>query len=74
MDILQKDAIREIANLGKAEAGEVDIVVIDIPDVPGLAAGLATVPGVVEHGLFIGLAKAIIVADAAGVEILGDLA
>ena len=45
-----------------------------IPDVPGLAAGLATVPGVVEHGLFIGLAKAIIVADAAGVEILGDLA
>ena len=44
-----------------------------IPDAPGLAAGLATVPGVVEHGLFIGLAKAVIVADASGVEIMGDL-
>ena len=45
-----------------------------IPDVPGLAAGLVSVPGVVEHGLFIGLAQAVIVADAAGVEIMGDLA
>ena len=44
-----------------------------IPDVAGLAAGLVSVPGVVEHGLFIGLAKAVIVADAAGVEVLGDL-
>ena len=44
-----------------------------IPDVAGLAAGLVSVPGVVEHGLFIGLANAIIVADAAGVEIMGDL-
>ena len=44
-----------------------------IPDAPGLAAGLVSVPGVVEHGLFIGLARAVIVADAAGVEIMGDL-
>jgi len=44
-----------------------------IPDAAGLAAGLVSVPGVVEHGLFIGLAKAVIVADAAGVEIMGDL-
>jgi ribose 5-phosphate isomerase A len=32
------------------------------------------IPGVVEHGLFIGLAKAVIVADEAGVEVIGDLA
>jgi ribose 5-phosphate isomerase A len=44
-----------------------------IPDAPGLAEALVSAPGVVEHGLFIGMAKAIIVADAAGVEILGDL-
>ena len=44
-----------------------------IPDAPLLAAGLATIPGVVEHGLFIGLATAVIVADAAGIEIMGDL-
>jgi ribose 5-phosphate isomerase A len=45
-----------------------------IPDPAGLAAGLGSVPGVMEHGLFIGLAKAVIVADASGVEIMGDLA
>jgi ribose 5-phosphate isomerase A len=44
-----------------------------IPDAPALARGLVAIPGVVEHGLFIGLAKAVIVADAAGVDVLGDL-
>ncbi|MDB5648790.1 MAG: rpiA [Hyphomicrobiales bacterium] len=44
-----------------------------IPDPEGLARGLNAIPGVVEHGLFIGLAKTIIVADAAGVEVIGDL-
>lgn len=44
-----------------------------IPDVAALSAGLATVPGVVEHGLFIGLANAVIVADATGVEVFGSL-
>ena len=38
-----------------------------IPDVNALSAALHTIPGVVEHGLFIGLAKAIILADATGI-------
>jgi ribose 5-phosphate isomerase A len=33
---------------------------------------LAPIPGVVEHGLFIGLARAAIIAGAEGVEVLGD--
>ncbi len=44
-----------------------------IPDPEPLAAALTAIPGVVEHGLFLGLAKAVIVADAAGVDIIGDL-
>ena len=44
-----------------------------IPDVAALSAGLVTVPGVVEHGLFTGLASAVIVADANGVEVFGSL-
>jgi ribose 5-phosphate isomerase A len=45
-----------------------------ISDADGLARALNVIPGVVEHGLFIGLAKAVIVADEAGVEVIGDLA
>ncbi len=41
-----------------------------IPDPPRLAEALARVPGVVETGLFVGMARAIIVADERGVEIL----
>jgi ribose 5-phosphate isomerase A len=33
---------------------------------------LSPIPGVVEHGLFIGLARAAIIAGAEGVEVLGD--
>jgi ribose 5-phosphate isomerase A len=33
---------------------------------------LSPIPGVVEHGLFIGLACAAIIAGAEGVEVLGD--
>jgi ribose 5-phosphate isomerase A len=44
-----------------------------IPDPAGLAARLTAIPGVVEHGLFLGLASAVIVADEAGVDIIGDL-
>jgi ribose 5-phosphate isomerase A len=43
-----------------------------IPDPEALARSLATIPGVVEHGLFIGLASTIIVADAAGTRLLGE--
>jgi ribose 5-phosphate isomerase A len=44
-----------------------------IPHPDGLALALCAVPGVVEHGLFIGLASAVISAGAAGVEIFGRL-
>jgi ribose 5-phosphate isomerase A len=33
---------------------------------------LSPIPGVVEHGLFIGLARTAIIAGAEGVEVLGD--
>jgi ribose 5-phosphate isomerase A len=43
-----------------------------IPDAEALASALARVPGVVEHGLFLGLADAIIVAAERGVEVIGS--
>ena len=45
----------------------------EIPHPKRLAEALVAIPGVVETGLFIGLASAIIVADTGGVEILGAL-
>ncbi len=44
-----------------------------IPRPKDLADRLAAIPGVVEHGLFIGIAKAVISAGPAGIEILGQL-
>jgi ribose 5-phosphate isomerase A len=41
-----------------------------IPDPQALAARLAAVPGVMEHGLFIGLARAAIVAGPDGVRLI----
>src|SRR6478672_6487403 len=41
-----------------------------IPDPLSLAARLAEIPGVVEHGLFVGLAHCAIIASAAGVQVL----
>jgi ribose 5-phosphate isomerase A len=41
-----------------------------IPDPLWLAARLAEIPGVVEHGLFVGLAQRAIIASAAGVRVL----
>ncbi|MEA2840497.1 MAG: ribose 5-phosphate isomerase [Methylobacteriaceae bacterium] len=43
-----------------------------IPDPEALARSLATIPGLVEHGLFIGLASTIIIADASETRLLGD--
>jgi ribose 5-phosphate isomerase A len=43
-----------------------------IPDPEALARSLATIPGVVEHGLFIGLATTIIIADATETRLLGE--
>ena len=42
-----------------------------IPDPEGLAARLSAIPGVVEHGLFLGIASAVISAGPDGVTILG---
>jgi ribose 5-phosphate isomerase A len=44
-----------------------------IPDADALAVALNAIPGVVEHGLFIGLATAVIIADPRGIRVLGDL-
>jgi ribose 5-phosphate isomerase A len=40
---------------------------------PGLSAALHTIPGVMEHGLFFGMAHAAIIGAAAGVRVLGEL-
>ncbi|MBV8568952.1 MAG: ribose-5-phosphate isomerase RpiA [Methylobacteriaceae bacterium] len=45
-----------------------------IGDPEALATRLDGIPGIVEHGLFIGLASACIIADGAGVRVIGDLA
>ncbi|HTV32172.1 MAG TPA: ribose-5-phosphate isomerase RpiA [Methylocella sp.] len=44
-----------------------------IPEPDRLADRLAAIPGVVEHGLFIGIAHAVISASPTGVEIFGTL-
>ena len=44
-----------------------------IPDPERLALALSVIPGVVEHGLFIGYARAAIIAGAEGVETRGSL-
>lgn len=41
-----------------------------IPDAPRLAAALAAIPGVVEHGLFIGLASTLVLAGAEGIRVI----
>jgi ribose 5-phosphate isomerase A len=43
-----------------------------IADPEALSRTLSPIPGVVEHGLFIGLARTAIIASAGGVEVLGD--
>lgn len=47
-----------------------DVAARDIPDAERLAAGLAAIPGVVEHGLFIGMAESALVAGGQGVQTL----
>jgi ribose 5-phosphate isomerase A len=44
--------------------------VIPVPE--ALSQILSPIPGVVEHGLFVGLARAAIIAGSEGVEVLGD--
>lgn len=47
-----------------------DAKLLRIPDAPALAAQLCKVPGVMEHGLFIGLAQVAIVAGLDGVRVI----
>ena len=42
-----------------------------IQNVPLLAITLSTVPGVVEHGLFVGLASVLVIAGGDGVKVIG---
>jgi ribose 5-phosphate isomerase A len=51
----------------------VDCYLGAIPRPDDLASHLAAIPGVVEHGLFIGIAKAVISAGPAGIEVFGTL-
>lgn len=44
-----------------------------IPDPQALADRLAAIPGVVEHGLFIGFATAVIVAGHDGLRVIGEI-
>jgi ribose 5-phosphate isomerase A len=41
-----------------------------IPDAKGLSARLKEIPGVVEHGLFVGLAHAVLIARDGGVDVV----
>lgn len=61
-------------NIFATDAGNyiIDCSLGRIPDPEALAAALAPVPGVVEHGLFLAMADTVIIGDAAGTEILGS--
>jgi ribose 5-phosphate isomerase A len=48
----------------------IDLALGRIPDPKDLATRLAAIPGVVEHGLFIGLARMAIIAGARGVNVV----
>ena len=50
----------------------VDCHIAMIPDAGALALGLSLVVGVVEHGLFIGLANGAIIAGGQGIGLIGD--
>jgi ribose 5-phosphate isomerase A len=41
-----------------------------IMDPPGLATALSAIPGVVEHGLFIGLASSAVLAGGEGIRVI----
>jgi ribose 5-phosphate isomerase A len=48
----------------------IDAALGQIPDPEAVAQGLAEIPGVMEHGLFIGLASTVILAGPGGVRVV----
>lgn len=69
--------LRKMAD-GKAFVSDGGHYIVDcsfgeIPSPEELAARLVAIPGVVEHGLFIGLAKGVIMGTAQGIEVFGSL-
>ena len=56
----------------KTDGGNViyDIAFGAIQNAPQLAAGISAVPGVVEHGLFIGIATTLLIAGPDGTQII----
>ena len=56
----------------KTDSGNViyDIAFGAIRDAPGLAAAISAVPGIVEHGLFIGIATTLLLAGPSGVDVI----
>ena len=48
----------------------VDAKLGQIADAPRLAARLSAIPGVVEHGLFIGLVSTVVLAGANGIRVI----
>jgi ribose 5-phosphate isomerase A len=44
-----------------------------IADAAGLGEQLRAIPGVIDHGLFVGMAQAVVLAGAGGVRVLGEL-
>jgi ribose 5-phosphate isomerase A len=51
-----------------------DCACAEIPDAAALAAALAAIPGVVDHGLFIGMTRDVIIGDAQGARPLSKAA
>jgi ribose 5-phosphate isomerase A len=47
-----------------------DAALARIPDPKALAERLCAIPGVMEHGLFIGLAQVAVIAGSAGVRVI----
>lgn len=56
----------------RTDSGNViyDCPFVEIGDAPALAAALSAITGVVEHGLFVGLASHLIIAGASGVRVI----
>lgn len=60
----------------KTDAGNFiyDCALGAIEDASALGTALSAIPGVVEHGLFVGLASVLVIAGESGVEVIGESA